>query len=117
VIFPDFQPMRVSEELVAFISFSKMQFLPSYIWDLPFMSYRLCCFSTRYRQSHYALYLVPVSAHAALLAFGACAQHEPDPDESVDIVPVAAQLFQHSVQARHTSKTRMCSVDSVSFPA
>lgn len=39
VVCPDFQPMRGSEESVAFISFCKIQFLPPYICDLSFMSY------------------------------------------------------------------------------
>ncbi len=41
VVFPDFQPMRVSEEPVC-ILFLQNQFLPPCIRDLPFMSYRLC---------------------------------------------------------------------------
>jgi hypothetical protein len=44
VVWPDFQPMRVPEEPVCIDLFRFLfyfQFLPSCIWNLPFMSYRL----------------------------------------------------------------------------
>ncbi len=42
VVFPDFQPMRVSEKPVCVHSLSeKSSFYLPCIWDLPFMSYRL----------------------------------------------------------------------------